>query len=468
MGLAMSGRGSGIPASPDHLVNQTSRRTHPYVLAISALTLIATVQVVRTASVWDHRDAIAALFFFAFGLLAQVLGYHRGTGRIGTIAFLPYLSIAALAPNGAALASVVGSVTISELLSRREPIKVLFNVAQHLLAVALAILVYTAVGGGSLLQSQVNLIAFIAMYATYMTTNRAVVSGVLSIANRTSFRRELYVASRSTILNDILAFPLVLIFAVMYTKLGATWSALLALPMVGVRQLYKTVFDLERINEELLQLMVAAIEARDPYTSGHSQRVARYSRVIARIAGLNARKVDQIGTAALLHDVGKIHEEFAVVLRKPGRLSAAEYEVMKTHSAKGAVLVGKVTHFAALVPMVRGHHEMWSGRGYPDGIAGDAIPLGARVITIGDTIDAITTARPYRPARSLEEVRTELLRQSGVQFDPRLCDAVLSAENWRELCLEVEIAAREFPVDGRLVEVGGISAVRASMEFHAP
>lgn len=436
-------------------------------LAISALTLLATVQVVRSSEVWDHRDAIAAAFFFAFGLLAHLLGYHRGAGRVGTIAFLPYLSIAALAPNGAALLCVVGSVAINELISRREPLKVLFNVAQHLLAVALAIVVYIGFGGRPLLDTRLNIVAFIAMFATYMTTNRAVVSGVLSIVHRTSFRRELYVASKSTLINDVLALPLVLIFAVMYARLGYLWSALLALPMVGVRQLYKTVFDLERINEELLQLMVAAIEARDPYTSGHSQRVARYSRVIARLAGLSARKVDQIGTAALLHDVGKIHEEFAPILRKPGRLTDDEFEIMQTHTAKSAALVRKVTHFADLVPMVRGHHEKWSGRGYPDRLAGNDIPLGARVIAIGDAIDAITTARPYRPARTLDEVREELSEMSGVHFDPHLCDLILVAEKWNELCLEAEIASREFPADGSRFDADMESLPRHSMQFPA-
>lgn len=449
-------------------MNSTTSRTHLYVLAVSALTLLATVEVVHSSAMWDRKDAIAAAFFFAFGLLAQFLGYRRGAGRIGTIAFLPYLSIAALSPNGAALLCVVGSVALTEVISRREPIKVLFNVSQHLLAVALAILAYLAVGGESLLDSPLNIVAFIAMFATYMTTNRAVVSGVLSIVNRTSFQRELYVASKSTLINDILALPLVLIFAVMYATLGYKWTALLALPMVGVRQLYKTVFDLERINEELLQLMVAAIEARDPYTSGHSQRVARYSRVIARLAGLSARKVEQIGTAALLHDVGKIHEEFAPILRKPGRLTDPEFEVMKTHSAKGAALVEKVTHFAELVPMVRGHHERWSGRGYPDALAGDAIPLGARVITIADTLDAMTTIRPYRPPRSLEEVREEIARVAGIQFDPRLCAALLANEKWDELCLEVEIASREYPADGSHADPESVPPTRPSMQFRAP
>jgi len=366
---------------------------------------------------------------------------------MGTIAFLPYLSIAALSPNGAALASVVCSITLTELLSRRERIKFLFNVSQHLFAVAVAILVYLAMGGESLLHSSPNVLAFIAMFATYMATNRIVVSGVLSVSNRTSFRRELYVTSRSTLVNDVLALPLVLIFALMYVRLGYLWSFLVALPMVGIRQLYKSVFYLEQINEELLQLMVAAIEARDPYTSGHSQRVSRYSHVIARIVGLSARQVEEIGTAALLHDVGKIHEEFAPILRLPRKLTEAEFEIMKTHSAKGAILVSKVSQFKSIVSAVRGHHESWGGQGYPDGLAGDAIPLGARIITIADTMDAMTTVRPYRPSRSMDDVQVELERVAGIQFDPHICSTILMTQHWKDLQLEVEIAAREFPVD---------------------
>ena len=449
-------------------MNPTTRRTHLFVLAVSAAALAATFGVVSTTAMWDRRDATAAAFFFVFGLIAQLLGYTRGQGRVGTIAFLPYLAISALSPNGAALGSVVLSLCVGEVLNRRDFLKATFNVSQHLLATALAILVYLAVGGTALIDGSPSLTAFAGLLVTYMLVNRAVVAGVLSIVNRTAFRRELYVVSRGTLVNDVLALPLVLIFALMYAKLGYVWSGLLALPMIGVRQLYKSVFELERINEELLQLMVAAIEARDPYTSGHSQRVARYSRVIARAIGQGSRQVEEIGTAALLHDVGKIHEEFAPILRLPRKLTVPEFEIMKTHSAKGAVLVSKVSQFKNIVTAVRGHHEAWSGKGYPDALAGDDIPLGARIITIADTIDAMTTVRPYRPPRSLNEVRAELERVTGVQFDPRICKVLLTEASWQEICLEVEIAAREFPADTApaLVESGDVP--RHSTQFRIP
>jgi putative nucleotidyltransferase with HDIG domain len=421
-----------------------------YVLLVSVAALVAVAALSVFAGSWTQEDVIAASFFASFGILAQALGYQRSKGRSGSIAFLPFLSVAAISPNSAAIASVFTAMLFGELIVRREFLKAQFNISQQVLAVASAQLAYIALGGKSLLSGPVHfpsVLAFIALFATYMVMNKAVVSYVFALANKTAFRRELIRGFKGALLNDLLALPLVVAFALAYTRFGWMWTGLLAVPMLGVRQAYKTVFELEQINEELLHFMVAAIEARDPYTSGHSQRVARYSRVIARIVGLSSRLVEEIGTAALLHDVGKIHEEFAPILRQPRKLTEAEFEVMKTHSAKGAVLVSKVSQFQNIVTSVRGHHEAWGGMGYPDALAGDAIPLGARIITIADTIDAMTTIRPYRPPRSLAEVRAELFRVMGVQFDPRILAALFAAENWEELCLEVEIAAREFPAD---------------------
>ena len=422
-----------------------------YVLLISIAALLAVAALSVFAGAWTRPDVIAAAFFASLGILAQVLGYQQLKGRAGTIAFLPFLSIAAVSPNSAAIASVFAAMLFGELIAKRDFLKAQFNTSQQVLAVATAELAYVALGGKSLLDTTVDFpvffAAFFALFATYMAVNKAVVAFVLSLVNKTAFRRELVRGTKGALVNDLLALPLVVVFALAYARFEL-WTAILALPMLGIRQLFKTVMDLERINEELLQLMVAAIEARDPYTSGHSQRVARYSRVIARVVGLNSRQVEEIGTAALLHDVGKIHEEFAPILRQPRKLTDAEYEFMKTHSAKGAVLVSTVSQFKNIVvPAVRGHHEAWGGTGYPDALIGDAIPLGARIITIADTIDAMTTIRPYRPARSLAEVRAELFRLMGVQFDPKILAALFAVENWEELCLEVEIAAREFPAD---------------------
>jgi HD-GYP domain-containing protein (c-di-GMP phosphodiesterase class II) len=177
-------------------------------------------------------------------------------------------------------------------------------------------------------------------------------------------------------------------------------------------------------------LMVKAIEARDPYTSGHSRRVAHYSKIIARAIGLTAKRIDRVGTAALLHDVGKIHEMYAPILSKPDKLTPDEWAIMQTHPIRSAELVATVSNLRDLVGPLRHHHENWDGSGYPDGLSGDDIPLESRIIMFADTIDAMTTDRPYRQARGEADVRSEFIRQRGRQFDPQICDRLLASPLW--------------------------------------
>lgn len=419
---------------------------------MAAFALVATAALVAFGTVPGSRDWTAAAFFTAFGILASVLGYRRSTGTSGTISFLPFLSIAMLAPNIAALVTVFVSILLSEIVARRALIKGLFNVAQYVLAEALAVLCFLGLGGRSLFDGRPSAIAFIALFVVFTAVNKFAVSLVVSASTSGSARQHWLMSVRDSVVYDVLSLPLIIFFAFAYVQVGPLWAATFVLPMLGIRQLYKNIFALQKINEELLQLMVAAIEARDPYTSGHSQRVARFARVIARHAGLSSKFVERTGIAALLHDVGKIYEEFAPILRKPGRLSDEEFTVMKSHPLKSANLVSKVSHFADLVPAIRAHHEAWDGSGYPDQLRGSNIPIGARVIALADTIDAMSTSRPYRAAMSSELVREEIRSQAGRQFDPDICRVLLAPASWLELEREIGIAISEFPTDSHAPE----------------
>jgi HD-GYP domain-containing protein (c-di-GMP phosphodiesterase class II) len=158
------------------------------------------------------------------------------------------------------------------------------------------------------------------------------------------------------------------------------------------------------------------------------------SRAVAVELGLAARAIEEVETAALLHDVGKIHEEFAPLLRKEDRLTPEETALMQTHSAKSAELVGIISKFHGFIQeSVRHHHERWDGQGYPDGLSEKNIPLGARIILIADTIDAMTTDRPYRKRLPLEIVLAELQKCKGTQFDPELIDVVIGSVAVRRL-----------------------------------
>lgn len=429
---------------PPVLMRETRVRRIVETVAVGAL--LASAAALAWADVPSIEQWYAAAFFAGFGLFASALFYQTSNATSGSIGFLPFLSIAVIAPNVAALVTVFVSILGSELIARRAPLKAVFNVAQYVFAEAIAIGVFLSFGGRSLLEGKSPIVALVGLVAVFLTLNKLAVSTVVATATGENTRAHWVRSMRLSALYDVLALPLIYFFAVAYVSLGPEWSAALAIPMLGIRQIYKSNVALEKINEELLQLIVAAIEARDPYTSGHSQRVAKYARVIARVAGLGSRATDRVAIAALLHDVGKIHEEFAPVLRKPGRLTDDEYEVMKTHSAKSAALVAKVSHFADLVPMIHAHHEAWDGTGYPLGLAATNVPLGARIIAIADTIDAMSTSRPYRRAMTNEEVRQELHREAGRQFDPSLCARVLADSSWRQITQEIEIAVSEYPV----------------------
>jgi hypothetical protein len=429
------------------------------------------VRLVATASVcsalfaaasWDYPgnpEWVAAGFFFIFGTLASLLGYQTTQSTSGTIGFLPFLSVALIAPNSAALAAVVVSVAVSEIIARKNIQKIVFNTSQQLFAEVVAIAIYRMLGGRSILVEGPPVLAFLAMVAAFFVFNKLAVSAVVAADKGGKTRSYFLRSMRGSAVYDVFAFPLILLFSVAYREFGPSWSAAFALPMLGLRQLYKQNFALQKINEELLQLMVAAIEARDPYTSGHSQRVQRYARFVATSVGLGSKETERIATAALLHDVGKIHEEFAPILRKTSRLSDEEFRIMTTHPDKGATLVGKVSHFADLVPVIEAHHEAWDGAGYPRKLSHEQIPIGARVIALADTIDAMCSTRPYRAGLSPSVVRAEIAKQSGRQFDPRMCSLLLRDAVWTEMEQEIIRATIECP---EAADPGyGVAAIRS-------
>jgi len=373
----------------------------------------------------------------AMGILAHVMLYRLPRGGHGSVAFIPFLAAALIAPKWVSVLAVAALVTVMEgLLRRRQPIKALFNVAQGSLSLSVAIMLFLALGGrplaelrnASLLAAAAqNFLPTIALIVTFFAVNSLLVSGVLAITSSTSLLHVWKKNTLATIPYDVLASPVVYLLAWVYVVAGIPGATALCIPLLGVRQLYKTNSQLEQVNRELLELMVKAIEARDPYTSGHSRRVSHYSKIIARGIGLHAQEVERIGIAALLHDVGKIHEVYAPILRKPGKLTPDEWAVMQTHPIKSAELVSTVSHLKDIVAPVRHHHENWDGSGYPDGLSGNDIPLAARVILFADTIDAMTTDRPYRKALGEAEVRIELLKFRGTQFDPEICDKLLAS-----------------------------------------
>jgi putative nucleotidyltransferase with HDIG domain len=167
----------------------------------------------------------------------------------------------------------------------------------------------------------------------------------------------------------------------------------------------------------------ATVDARDPYTAGHSRRVQRLALSIGRELNLSQAELDVLSQAALFHDIGKLAVP-EVILLKPASLDPEERRVMRCHVEEGANIIDRLGFLADAVPSIRHHHERFDGSGYPDGLHGEEIPLGARIIHVADAVDSMVTARVYRPARPVHDALTELRAHSGTQFCPRSVEAL--------------------------------------------
>jgi HD-GYP domain-containing protein (c-di-GMP phosphodiesterase class II) len=172
-----------------------------------------------------------------------------------------------------------------------------------------------------------------------------------------------------------------------------------------------------------IRMLAAAIDEKDPYTRGHSDRVAKYSVMVGQQLGLSAEELDRLRISALLHDVGKIGVDDRV-LKKPGALTAEEFQIMKQHPSKGANIMRPVAQLKEMLPGIELHHEHVDGKGYPYGLKGDEIPLMARIISVSDVLDAMTTNRPYQSARDIDDALQVIRKLAGSKFDPNVVGAL--------------------------------------------
>jgi HD-GYP domain-containing protein (c-di-GMP phosphodiesterase class II) len=416
--------------------------------AVAAATCAAAVWAVRLP--FPGWWPLATFLFVA--TLLEGLNTTLRLGAKGSTSFIIHMASALLYGGwwGALIAAL--STLFGELARSNSPVKVVFNVSQRIVAVSLATLTYQLLGGElppAYLTSQLTLASgpvqrdlglFFVFATIYFLINTAAVNTAIVLSSNRAFREVWNLNTRGLLVYDLSASVIAILVAWLYTRFD-TWIGFgslgllgVVVPIVAVRHVYGLYHQLEHSGQELLQVMVKAIEARDPYTSGHSLRVSEMSRAVAVELGLPAREIEQVETAALLHDVGKIHEEFAPLLRKEGRLTDEETALMQTHSERSADLVGIISKFHGFIQeSVRHHHERWDGQGYPYGLSKKNIPLGARIILIADTIDAMTTDRPYRKRLPLEIVIAELQKCKSTQFDPELVDVVVASVAVRRL-----------------------------------
>lgn len=375
------------------------------------------------------------------GLLSESVAIGLSVGWAGgrsSITFLPLLAAVQLFGPQAGMLLVGVTLSFAEFAVRKKGLfRGTFNVAQAIVAVTVAGWAFELLGGVALrgpnwadtASIAAQLWPFVTFGLLFLAINHAAVALAIAFSQGLAFRRvwELVLRNSGGSVNDILISPIALAVAFLYVQFGIGGILVVLLPMLFIRYSYVNTAKLRDANADLLTALVKAIETRDPYTSGHSQRVSMLARQIADELGLAQRVAEQVETAALLHDIGKIEAVYTEILSKPDSLTPRERAIIESHVTRGEQLLRDLSSVPeAVVLAVRHHHEREDGQGYPDRLQGNEIPIGAKIIVACDAIDAMLSDRPYRSALPLQLVKEQLQEHAGRQFDRRIV-AVLAS-----------------------------------------
>lgn len=316
------------------------------------------------------------------------------------------------------------AMTTGQMARRAEAIEIGFNVGQATLYVGAGAGAYASVtalaGHGTAGVLLGALIAAVVMHVV----NTALVAEAAGLQLGSSPLR----VWRANLSEDLAAHAALSLLGAVAAALAADQPLLLpalALPAVLAHVAVSNYVRLRSDTAEALAALVDVVELRDPYTAGHSRRVAATARALALALGLTSEEADELESAGRVHDLGKVAID-PLVLAKAGQLTDAEWDEMQLHPGHGATVIAKFRAFESGHPLVRHHHERWDGRGYPDKLAGEDIPLGARILAVADTFDALTSDRPYRAGMSVERALAILREGAGTQWDPRIVAAMVA------------------------------------------
>ncbi len=405
--------------------SSSGRRFSAYVVLV---TLVAAAAFVFSQTAHPLRASWILLALTVLAVGAEALAVMLPAGSISLAYPLAMATAVLLGPTAGAL--VTGLAALPHLReTQRLPAQLfIFNVSQSMLAALFSGWAYLGLGGRLLDDSALVVSDFphlilpvLALAITGVLLNFMLVAGVYILMRGMTLdetRRSLQWMIPTQVTLGILGFAIAEVIAVV----GTLGLALFVVPLLVARQTYQRYTDLRAAYTDAVRSLVAAIEAKDPYTKGHSVRVAEVSTALAGEMGLSVERIERVEVAALLHDLGKIGISPEILSKAEG-LTSAEYEEIKRHPDIGAHILGKGSFFEEVVPIVRYHHEKIDGTGYCEGLVGDGIPLEARVLAVADSYDAMTSQRPYRSALTDAEALFELQGNAGSQFDSDVVDA---------------------------------------------
>ncbi len=340
-------------------------------------------------------------------------------------------------PLFGALVAGIGALIV-ELMQRRAPIKLCVNVNNYIVSVFVAGWTYTQLADLSRtpISSAQNIIATLVTVAVFDVVSTGLMAIILSqVVATTPYR--VWRNNMRGVAFETFTLPIIgALVPVLYAQ--SPFAVLfVVIPLLGPYLSVERYAQIHRETRSTIELVADMLDRRDPYTAEHSKRVSEYvSMIIAEMPSLTFEDREVILAAAPVHDIGKIGTT-DFVLSKPGKLTDEEREIIKRHAAEGASILGILSMYQDVSVVVRHHHERWDGRGYPDGLFGEDIPVGSRVIAVADTYDAMTSDRVYRKALSRQVALAEIRRGSGTQFDPTVVNAFLRVMQGDRIAVEV-------------------------------
>ena len=397
-------------------------------------------------------------FFLGLAILVGLQPVRLPRGAVTTVGFA--VDYSCLLIFGPAVAALVGVISETVLLWRSPGLKKLFNQGQVIFSFAGAGLVYEALGGRyvQLTQGRVPFgelgLALVCCGVASFTISSLLIAIAISQWERRSVAGVWAVSFRWTAPRFLALAPFGLLMAMVYQTpgLGIVAVALFLVPLVGARFAFQGAMEMLAVHRETVWALSNALEAYDPYTRNHSELVTRHAMAVGRELALPAPRLEILEWACRLHDIGKCRQDWESIIRKPGKPSQREWEVIRQHPVEGSRLAEKmefVPHTAGEVArIVHSHHERLDGSGYPEGHSGESICLEARVLGVADAFEAMTARRAYKARRSPREAIQELQRCAGSQFDPRAVEAL--AALWERGELEVEPSLEQLPAQESL------------------
>jgi len=379
----------------------------------------------------------------ALAVLTVVTGEFKikVPGQSATVSvseFFVFTSILLFGPAPATLTVALDGLWSSLTQKNRRWYRTVFNVSEPALGAWAAGIVYGAVRGVNPSVDSfgiASLAAVLAMTMTFFASNSVLTSLAVGLESGVSpyrlWKRHAfylgvnYYAAAALAMLAVESSMRLAVVGLIAPLLVLSYIAYRAVS-TGMEESAKHTKEVEQLYQSTIETLAVAVDAKDQVTHGHVRRVQRHTVALARALGVTEQvEIRAIQAAALLHDVGKLAVP-DYVLNKPGALTRSEFEKMKLHVTSGATILESVNFPFPVVPIVLGHHEQWGGKGYPRGLAGEAIPIGARILSVVDCFDAVTSDRPYRRKMTDEEAMTILRERAGTMYDPRVVEAFIA------------------------------------------